>query len=455
MKPSWLNSVLPIAALFSFRMLGLFMLIPVFTLYAVHLENATPTLMGIALGSYGLSQGLLQIPFGMLSDRFGRKPILVCGLLLFVAGSLLGAWTDSIYGMIMARTMQGAGAIGSVLIALLADLTSDEERTKAMAIIGITIGMSFALAMVISPILVENLGLSAIFYFTAILALLGLFLLYFVIPTPKRGPFYQNQTINFQLFKRVLSNPHLQRLNIGIFCQHLMLTATFYAVPLLLEQHAASTATSQAWHFYLPLLVLSFICMVPCIILAEKKGRIKLVFSLSILTTALCQCWLGFISHHWLSLCICLFGYFISFNILEASLPSLISRQAHIESKGTAMGVYSSSQFLGIFVGGVLAGILHQYFPISGLFIVNGLIAFAWFFMALFMNPTAYQTTLRIPYTSLEQDEEQLRHRLASIPGITQVVLSTEEQMIYVRINKALYQQGSAEETLQIVKAFY
>lgn len=207
MKQPWLNRVFPIAAIFSFRMLGLFMLIPVFSVAAIHLKDATPTLIGIALGSYGLSQGLLQIPFGFLSDRFGRKPILTLGLVLFAVGSLLGAYADSIYGMIFARTLQGAGAIGSVLIALLADLTPDEQRTKAMAVIGVTIGMSFSLAMVISPALTHRFGLAGIFYLTAFLAGTGLVLLHTVIPTPKKEPFHIDNEVSPTQFKDVLKKP--------------------------------------------------------------------------------------------------------------------------------------------------------------------------------------------------------------------------------------------------------
>ena len=356
MKQSWLNSVFPIAALFSFRMLGLFMLIPVFTVYANHLTAATPTLIGIALGSYGLSQGLLQIPFGMLSDRFGRKPILTVGLILFACGSLFGAFTTSIYGMIIARMIQGMGAIGSVLIALLADLTPDEQRTKAMAVIGVTIGLSFSIAMVISPALTHHFGLAGIFYLTTLLAILGLLLLHAVIPTPKKEPFHLDSEANPKLFRKVISNPHLQRLNLGIFCQHFILTATFFTIPVLLQQQIKLGVLSQQWHFYLPLMVFSFLTMVPFLSLAEKKHQLKAVFLASVIITSLCQFILAFTYQHWLAICSLMFIYFVGFNILEASLPSMISRQASAESKGTAMGIYSSCQFLGIFAGGAMAG---------------------------------------------------------------------------------------------------
>ena len=214
MIPRWLISTFPIAALFAFRMLGLFMLIPIFTLYASDLTDATPRLLGVALGAYGLTQGLLQIPFGILSDRYGRKPLITLGLILFTLGSLLGAVTHTIFGMILARILQGAGAIGSVLIALLADITSAHDRTKAMAIIGVSIALSFSLAFIVGPILAKYTGLTGIFYVTATLALLGLVILYTLIPTP---PTEGHSTINVQQLKQVFYNPNLLKLDASIF----------------------------------------------------------------------------------------------------------------------------------------------------------------------------------------------------------------------------------------------
>jgi len=449
MKQSWLNSVFPIAALFSFRMLGLFMLIPVFTVYANHLTDATPTLIGIALGSYGLSQGILQIPFGMLSDRFGRKPILTIGLILFACGSLLGAFTTSIYGMIIARTIQGMGAIGSVLIALLADLTPDEQRTKAMAVIGVTIGFSFSIAMVISPALTSRFGLAGIFYLTALLAIVGLLLLHAVIPTPQKEPFHIDSEANPKLFKKVISNRHLQRLNIGIFCQHFILTATFFTIPILLQQQIKLGALSQQWHFYLPLMVFSFFTMIPFLSFAEKKRQIKIVFLVSVIITSLCQFILIFTYQHWLAICSFMFIYFVGFNILEASLPSMISRQASAESKGTAMGIYSSSQFLGIFAGGAIAGVIYQFWGSQGIFIVNSIIGLAWSVITFYIKPLVYQLTLILPYDSNTHDAVTLSAQLRLLPGVHDVVVSEEENTIYLRIDKALYETGSAEHLLR------
>ncbi|MFA5960066.1 MAG: MFS transporter [Tatlockia sp.] len=447
MNHSWLKNVIPIAAIFSFRMLGLFMLIPVFTVYANTLQGATPALMGIALGSYGLSQGILQIPFGMLSDRFGRKPIISIGLILFVLGSLLGAFSHSIYTMILARTLQGTGAIGSVLIALLADLTPDNQRTKAMAVIGMTIGLSFSLAMVLSPLLSSYYGLAGIFYFTAFLAFLGLLLLHLVIPTPKREYFHQDSSASLPLFKTVLANRHLQRLNIGIFLQHFILTATFYVIPILLQQQMKQAHLSSQWHFYLPLMLVSFVCMIPFIIIAEKKHHMKGVFILSLLLTSLAQLGLAFSHPHWLALCLLMFGYFVAFNILEALLPSLISKQAGPARKGTAMGIYSSSQFLGIFVGGALAGVLYQFAGSVGVFVCNGLLALLWMGIAFYMRPDLYLTTLILSYT--ENPKECVQKQLEQLAGIKEIVIAPEEKVIYLLIDKANYLPGSAEKIVQ------
>lgn len=448
MKQTWLYSVFPIAALFSFRMLGLFMLIPVFTVYANELSGATPTLIGIALGSYGLSQGLLQMPFGLLSDRFGRKPMITLGLLLFALGSLLGATTSSIYGMIIARTLQGTGAIGSVLIALLADLTLDKDRIKAMAVIGMTIGLSFSLAMVISPAMTHYFGLAGIFYLTISLAFLGLLLLYFVIPTPITGPFQAKRETNLILFKRAFYNTHLQRLNISIFCQHFVLTATFFAIPLLLQHHIKRGHLSQSWHFYLPLMLLSFIFMIPFIFLAEKKRKIKSVFLGAVFASALCQFILAFTNQYWIAICSLMFVYFVAFNILEASLPSLVSRQASADNKGTAMGIYSSCQFLGIFAGGAIAGMIYQGAGAQGIFLVNGSMTFFWLLITFYIQPNAYEVTLTFSFNPTASNSN-LANKLRELPGVLDVII-IEVGVIHLRVNKAYYQEGSAETVLKL-----
>jgi MFS family permease len=449
MNHSWRHTVFPIATIFSFRLLGLFMLIPIFTLYANELGHASPTLIGIALGSYGLSQGLLQIPFGMLSDRFGRKSIITIGLIFFAIGSLIGAYAQSIELMIVARILQGAGAIGSVLMALLADLTPDEKRTKAMAVVGVTIGLSFSLAMIISPMVAGHYGLAGIFYLTAIMAIAAICLLHFVIPTPKKDPFHQHDIILPQQFKQVLKSQPLQQLNAGIFFQHLILTSTFFVLPLLLKEHIQQGHLSESWHFYLPLMVVAFIIMVPIIAIGERKQQMKRVFILSVALTALSQLLLIFFSQHWISLCLTVIVYFIAFNTLEASLPAQVSRQAGANNKGTAMGIYSSSQFLGIFVGGALAGITYNYAGGIGIFLFNTLMSLLWLSITFFMRPNDYQITLTFVLKNARVNTDELQHALQQLKGVDSISINSTEKTIHLLVSKAHYENDSAETILQ------
>lgn len=449
MKYSWLRTVFPIASIFSFRLLGLFMLIPVFTIQATTLTHATPLLIGFALGGYGLSQGLLQIPFGLLSDHFGRKPMITIGLILFIIGSLLGAYAQSIEIMILARIIQGAGAIGSVLIALLAELTEDTERVKAMAIIGVSVGISFSLAMVISPMLVSYSGLSGIFIFTAYLALLALILLHTVIPTPKKNPFSIKEIGLLKRFQTALLNRHLQQINISIFFQHLILTSTFYALPLILKQQIQHHHLSTSWHFYLPIMVVSFIFMLPMIAISERRQQTKTIFLISVVITTLMETVLIMQHHDWNILCGAMLLYFIAFNFLEASLPSMVSRQADIASKGAAMGIYSSSQFLGIFAGGATAGAIFELFGIPGIFVLNSGIGLIWIGIAAYIQPNTYQLTHVLSFTNNIPNEIALLERLHQIPGVKKVSISHSNQQIYLQIAKDQYVQGSAEAILQ------
>ncbi len=379
MSQAWYKTAISIASLFAFRMLGLFMLIPVFTVYAAKLDNATPYLIGIALGSYGLTQGMLQIPFGILSDKYGRKPILFMGFILFAIGSLIGAISSSIYGMIIARSIQGAGAVGSVLIALLTDLVPENKRTHSMAVIGSSIGVSFSLAIILSPYITKHFGLSGIFFLTVLLAIIGLIILGYIIPNPKT----QQQSQDKPKFVSILINQQLMRLNFGIFIQHFVLTSSFFAIPMLLEQQIHAGIINNLWHFYLPVVLLGFILMVPLIVLSERKNKAKPVFISAILVILISQITLIYKCNDHNYMLLALIAYFISFNFLEANLPSLIAKHAPLKTRGAAMGVYSSSQFLGIFAGGSLAGFIFKAYSFSGIFTLNSIIVLVWLLISI------------------------------------------------------------------------
>lgn len=365
--------VLAIASIFAFRMLGLFMLLPIFSTYTDELKGATHTLMGLGFGIYGLTQALFQIPFGHLSDLIGRKKVIVLGLVLFAIGSFVCSQADNIYTLIIGRAIQGTGAIGSTLIALIADLTPAKDRTKSMALLGMVIGLSFIVSIILGPIIARNYGLHGVFNFMTIMAILGIFITLFVIPTPKNESFHPEATASRSLFKGVLQNKQLNILNLSIFCQHLIFSAVFYAIPTLLEHHL-----KIQWHFYLPIMIFSFLLAVPFIIYGEKKKKLKQVFIITISNIAISTAVLFGIHSSLFLIGLLLFLYFISFNALEACLPSSVTKVVNPNAKGTAMGVYSMSQFLGFFVGGTMSGWLFQHYGVEVIFISLSCISLIW-----------------------------------------------------------------------------
>lgn len=377
---------LSLAGIFSLRMLGLFMIYPVFAPWAQRLPDATAVTIGLALGIYGLAQALLQIPFGFISDRIGRKRVIAAGLVLFVIGSAIAALSPSIYGIVLGRLLQGAGAVGSAVLALAADLTREEHRTKAMAIIGMTIGAAFGLAVVVGPVLNGWIGVRGIFWLTAVLAALGILVLYALVPREASREVHADAEPVPALFKRVLVDRELQRLDIGIFIQHAVLTASFLSVPFVLRQ--AGIALHDQWYVYLPVLVVSVIFLVPLIMLAER-GRMKAVFLGSVLLLVAAQLLLLFSRASLPLVLVALLVFFTGFNVLESVLPSLISRRAPSDAKGTAMGLYSSSQFLGIFAGGALGGWIEGVWGLDGVFGFCAALAALWCGAALFMQPPA------------------------------------------------------------------
>ena len=386
MLPEERRAVVSLAGIFSLRMIGLFMLLPILSLHTEAMSDATPVLIGLALGAYGFTQGLLQIPYGMLSDKFGRKPLITIGLLVFALGSVVAAYADSILMIIIGRAIQGAGAIAAVVMALLADLTREEQRTKAMASVGASIGFSFMLAIILGPLLNQWVGLSGVFWFTAIFALLGLLLLWFWVPNPQVSEFHQDAEPVPAQFINVLSNIELLRINFGIFSLHAVLTANFIVLPLMLREFLTP---DQHSFVYLGVLFVAILVMVPAIIIAEKKQKMKPIFTGAVFALAIAEFSMGLFSNSLLEIILLLTLFFAAFNVLEATLPSLVSKLAPPEKKGTAMGLYSSSQFFGAFIGGITGGWLYGQFGASSLFFAAGTLMLLWFIVAITMrNPS-------------------------------------------------------------------
>ncbi|NLC22412.1 MAG: MFS transporter, partial [Halomonadaceae bacterium] len=360
------RAIAGLAGLYASRMLGLFMVLPVLALYADELHGATPLLVGLALGGYGLTQAVLQIPFGLLSDRLGRKPVIAGGMLLFALGSVVAASADTIGGVILGRCLQGSGAVAAAIMALLADQTREQVRTAAMATIGISIGVSFAVAMVLGPWLAAAFGLSSLFWFTALLALVGLVVLWRVVPQAPRRLQHRDVGIDRQQLAKIFTRADLWRLDLSIFALHLVLMAIFVAVPFRLVE--AGIAAEQHGLTYLGVMALAFVGMIPLVIVAEKRQRTKSMSLVAIAMITLSLVGLALFTGGW-ALFIWLLLFFIAFNLLEAMLPSMLSKVAPAGAKGTAMGVYSTSQFLGAFIGGVLGGLLAQQWGLAGVFI--------------------------------------------------------------------------------------
>ena len=372
---------LGLASIFALRMLGLFLILPVFSVYAQHLPSGGDmALVGLALGAYGLTQTFLQIAYGAASDRFGRKPVIVFGLLLFAAGSFVAAMANDIYGIIGGRALQGAGAISAAVTALAADLTREQHLTKVMALIGSSIGLVFALSMVDAPLLYAGIGMPGIFFLTGMLSLLAIIVVLNYVPAAPAIP----RQAGWSSFVEVLGHPQLLRMNFGVFVLHLMQTAMWIVVPAALISSGA-LPVGDHWMVYLPAVLLSFVVMVPAIIAAEKHGKMRLVFNGAIVLLLAVQLGFGFFGHGRYALFFWLLLFFIAFNVLEAIQPSLIARIAPAHAKGAALGVYNTTQSLGLFLGGLLGGLLVKFLGTSAVWLVCALLALIWLGVGLSM----------------------------------------------------------------------
>ena len=354
MNPVEKKALVGLSLIYSTRMLGLFIVLPVLSLYAKKLPGADPIWLGLALGGYGLTQALLQVPFGTLSDRIGRKPVIVIGLLIFAAGSAMAAMAHSIGILLIGRLLQGSGAVASVITALMADLTREEVRTRAMAGIGMSIGLAFAVGMLLGPIVAAHYDVSALFWMTGVLSLLAILILFTLVPNP---PAHIKNAMGLSVkdLGKVLADRSLLRLDFSVFILHSSLTSVFVAFPILLSRFIPE---KNLWHVYLPVILLGLFLMVPGMIYAEKKKKLKKMFLFSISLIILSFVIFLFGYHSKAGLIAGLTIFFIGFNLLEPIMPSIMTRFAKNKTRGTSSGVFSMSQFMGAFAGGLSGGIL-------------------------------------------------------------------------------------------------
>ena len=435
MSPAELRATIGLAGVYGLRMFGLFIILPVFAFYAEDLPGGNNyTLIGIALGAYGLTQAILQIPFGWLSDRIGRKPVIYLGLIIFAVGSLVAALAIDIYWVIFGRIIQGAGAISAAVMALAADLTREEHRTKAMATIGMTIGTVFAISLIVAPVLNQWIGVPGIFAMTGVLALLAMIVVKKIIPDPQISRFHSDTEASAASFGSVLRDTQLLRLNYGIFALHATLMALWLVVPLTLRK--AGMAADDHWQIYLPVLLLSIVFIIPAIIYAEKKAQLKFVFIAAIALLLIGQVLLATTFDSIWGTAIALLVFFTAFNLLEASLPSLISKIAPVGAKGTAIGIYSSTQFLGAFVGAAVGGYLFGNYGSSALYSFCGLLLIVWLILAVTMKaPAAVRSKM---YHVQEMDlnkSKELSRELAAIPGVYEALVLANERVAYLKVD--------------------
>lgn len=439
MNASERKAVFSLASIFALRMFGLFLLLPVLSLHAANFSGSTPFLVGLALGIYGLTQAALQIPVGLLSDRYGRKKLITVGLIIFFIGSVVAAMASSIEWVIIGRAIQGGGAISAAVLALTADLTREEQRTKAMAIIGMSIGLAFLVSLTLAPVLADRIGVAGLFWITSILALGAIAVLHLIVPNPQRHVLHRDIVPVVNQLSEVIKDTQLLKLDFGIFILHLVLTALFVVLPGEINR-IGGFAIGDHWKIYLPLILLSVVGMLPLIILGSKKGQVTIVFRVATLLLGLALVGLalstGKHSPGFVALMISLWLFFVGFNALEAMLPSLVSRAAPAASKGTAIGIYNSLQFLGVFVGGTAGGLMLSKFGAVGVFWMCAILSLLWALVSLIFPEFRLSSSRVIDIGEHSQSQrEALIDRIGRIKGVQEVTIVSGESLAYLKVD--------------------
>ena len=435
------RAVAALSGIFSLRMLGLFMFLPVFSVHAHEYTGHTPLLIGVAIGIYGLTQGMFQVPFGILSDRLGRRPVIAAGLLVFVLGSVVAALADDIWGIVIGRALQGAGAVAAAVMALASDVTGESHRTRVMAIIGASIGAAFALALVLGPVVTQAAGVSGLFWVTAALAALAIVVLYAGVPTPPRMTSSGGSALAG--LSTALRDGQMLRLNAGIFILHAIMIATFVALPIALRDRAG-VDVAEHWKVYVGVLLASVVFTVPLIVFADRANRSRAVMLVGIGLLGAALAGLAGGPAGSILLVVCLIVYFTGFNTLEASLPAMVSRVAPMRARGTALGVYSTVQYLGAFVGGVVGGwLLGAGGERAALAACAGLCV-GWMLIASGLREPRRLSVERLPIGAIERDSvDALTARLLAVPGVIEAVVVAEERIAWLRVDRRLLDRGS------------
>jgi predicted MFS family arabinose efflux permease len=447
MSPVELRASASLAAIFGLRLLGMFVILPVFAIYAEQLPGGSNlTLVGVAIGAYGLTQAILQVPFGWWSDRYGRKPVIYVGLGIFALGSFIAAWAPTIYLVIVGRVLQGAGAISAAVMAMAADLTREEHRTKAMAMIGSTIGLAFAFSLVASPWLAAMIGVPGLFVMTGALAVAAMLVVWRVVPdVPHQARSVRRGAV--REFWDALVHPQLARLNYGIFALHAVLMALFIVVPFSLRD--AGLPLPEHWKVYLPAMLGSFVLMLPAVMGRPSARRTKRYFVVAVTLLLVAHLVLPWLSSSVGALAFFLLLFFTPFNALEAMLPSLTSRMAPEESKGVAIGLYSSVQFFGTFAGAVMGGYLYGEWGMHGVVIADAALLVIWLVVAFGMNAPEVLSTRTYTVPRLDASQaERLVARLRALPGVREARVVAGESTAYLKVDSTRFDEHNVLHTI-------
>ena len=435
-----IKSVLPLSAIIALRFFGLFLVLPVISVYAMNLEGATPTLIGIVIGGYALTQMLFQIPFGVMSDKFGRKGTIIFGLLIFAIGSIICALSTDIYTLIFGRLLQGAGSIGAVVTAMISDLVKEQQRPKAMAVMGSSIAFAFAISMIAGPTIGAAFGVESLFYITLFLALASIFVLIKFVPNPPQITHTYKEKAKLG---EILGNPNLIKMNITNFLQKGLMTFAFMIIPMTLIKNF-DWQMAELWKVYLPAMIFGIIAMAPAAILAEKKGKFKEILIIGIILFAISYLVIGFSS----SATVFVIGvviFFIGFNMHEPIMQSLAAKFAKVHQRGLVLGIFTSAGYVGTFLGGLLGGAFYESASMNTLVIVIAVVCILWAILIITMpNPTKK----KFIYLSLDEYKLENSGKLET-NSIEEWYINNTENIIAIKYDSDLISEQEVKNLLK------